>query len=294
MQRFALSIRLAHLQMSAPVLFAIGMLTGAAWYFSLRFEPHHVLVYAILFALIIAWRALARLQLAAEVSLGLIVLIGIAAGLSAGCFATSRVNTVTIEREMPPVWLEGWIEKALPADRGTRLELRVHAVDGLAKDETPTHVRLTHILDLNTEPGRFVRCWAVLRPPPAPVLVDDYAFDKQAWYQGLGAVGYVQGRCRGAVLGAPHSLTDRGLNWISVSRRQLARYVNEHAGARAGGFAAALASGDRSFMAMDDQDALRGAGLAHLLAISGLHMGIVGGLVFLEVWRVVACLEFVA
>ena len=294
MQRFPLSVSLAHLQMYAPVLFAIGMMAGAAGYFAIGFEPVHWVIYAFIAGLILIWRLLALSRVPAGISVAVMIVIGAAAGVAAGCFASSRVDTVTIEREMPPVWLEGWIEKALPAERGTRLELRVHAVDGLASEETPTHVRLTHVLDLNTEPGRFVRCWAVLRPPPAPVLIDDYAFDQQAWYQGLGAVGYVQGRCRGAVLGMPHSFNERVLNWISVSRRQLARYVSDHAGARAGGFAAALASGDRSFMAVEDQDALRGAGLAHLLAISGLHMGIVGGLVFLIVWRALACIEFIA
>ncbi|MEM9180361.1 MAG: ComEC/Rec2 family competence protein, partial [Pseudomonadota bacterium] len=60
------------------------------------------------------------------------------------------------------------------------------------------------------------------------------------------------------------------------------------------GFAAALASGDRSFMPQSDQEALRASGLAHLLAISGLHMGIVGGLVFLFVWRGLALVEPIA
>ncbi|MCR9269529.1 MAG: ComEC/Rec2 family competence protein [Hyphomonadaceae bacterium] len=78
---------------------------------------------------------------------------------------------------------------------------------------------------------------------------------------------------------------------IAVQRRQLAHHVRDAAGDRAGGFAAALASGDRSFMSIADQDALRGAGLAHLLAISGLHMGIVGGLVFLLIWRGLSLIE---
>ena len=61
--------------------------------------------------------------------------------------------------------------------------------------------------------------------------------------------------------------------------------------ARSRAAAAALASGDRSFLTEADQIALRGAGLAHLLAISGLHMGLVGGLVFLIVWRGLALIE---
>ena len=72
---------------------------------------------------------------------------------------------------------------------------------------------------------------------------------------------------------------------IAATRRTLAKYTNAAAGDRAGGFAAALTSGDRSFMLPEDREALRAAGLAHLLAISGLHMGIVCGLVYLIVFR---------
>ena len=294
MQRFTLSTDLSYLQMHGPVLFAIGMLLGTLWYFSLDFEPNLLLLILGTFGLsaLLFW---VRQKLAFGVArIGLVIALGASFGAGAGSFASARVQTITIAQETGPVWVEGWIERGLPAERGARLELRVHAIDGLATENTPKHIRLTHILDLKTEPGRFVRCWSVLRPPPAPVLADDYGFDRQAWYMGLGAVGYVQGRCRGATLGRPGGILERVENWISVTRRQLARYVKQHAGDRAGSFAAALVSGDRSFMTMTDQEALRGAGLAHLLAISGLHMGIVGGLVFLLTWRVLALIEPVA
>lgn len=43
---------------------------------------------------------------------------------------------------------------------------------------------------------------------------------------------------------------------------------------------AALALGDRAGLDEEDQEALRGLGLAHLLAVSGLHVALVGGLAF--------------
>lgn len=47
-----------------------------------------------------------------------------------------------------------------------------------------------------------------------------------------------------------------------------------------GAIAAALITGDRAAVSDDTAEALRRAGLAHLLAISGLHMGLVAGFVF--------------
>jgi competence protein ComEC len=49
---------------------------------------------------------------------------------------------------------------------------------------------------------------------------------------------------------------------------------------RQGAFAAAIIAGDRSNIDPADAEALRASNLAHLLAISGLHMGLLTGLVF--------------
>lgn len=48
----------------------------------------------------------------------------------------------------------------------------------------------------------------------------------------------------------------------------------------AGGFAAAITTGDRSAISQGALDDLRASNLAHLLAISGLHMGLMTGVVF--------------
>jgi competence protein ComEC len=290
MQRFPLTA----IQVQAPIVFAIGMMLGAAWYFLIDFEPNtHTLIPVAVLSALAVFAARSRGASAGFVALSW-ALSGAAFGALSGSFATQRVAHATVSSEVGPVLLEGWVQRALPAQRGVRLRLKVHAIDGLDEGLTPPIVRVTHISDLETEPGRFVRCWVVLRPPPAPVIQGDYAFDRQAWYSGLGAVGYVQGRCRGGAIGAPQNTLAAAALKVSKARRRLAQHVLEKAGPGSGGFAAAITSGDRSFISEADQEALRGAGLAHLLAISGLHMGIVGGLVFLLVWRGLAFIEPVA
>ena len=265
---------------------------GAAWYFLIDFEPNmSVLLSAAFAAILIVIIVKFRVATPGVAALAWTI-SGVAIGAVSGGLATQRIAHPTVRSEIGPVLLEGWVQRALPSKRGVRLRLKVHAIDGLDENLTPPIVRVTHISSLETEPGRFVRCWVVLRPPPpAPVIQGDYAFDRQAWYTGLGAVGYVQGRCRGGAIGAPRGILGGAALAVSKARRQLAQYVFEAAGRKAGGFAAALTSGDRSFMSDADQEALRGADLAHLLAISGLHMGIVGGLVFLLVWRGLAFIE---
>lgn len=274
-----------------PLVFAFCLCAGSIAYFAWPREPDLAAFSAATGAIAAAWlvtRLYWRLQL---LSFPALIAFGAIAGFSAGAVRTRLVAAPVIEAETRPVMVEGWVREIEPGSHGDRVRLEVHAIAGRAHEETPRFVRLTHRARLEVAPGRFVRCWAVLRPPPSPVMPGEYDFRRQAWFEQLGAVGYVQGRCRGGSLGAPAgTFTALGLK-VAAIRRRLAEHVHTAAGERAGGFAAALVSGDRSFMNESDQDALRQSGLSHLLAISGLHMSIVGGLVFLLVRRGLALIE---
>jgi competence protein ComEC len=273
------------------LLFAFALTVGAVFYFTLEAEPPIVLIglLALLAGLQFMWvRANSTSILAPAFAL---VLLGFIGGIAAGAMRTQFVQAPQIASETRPLMVEGWVTDVESARKGVRLRIKVHALSGTAPEETPRFVRLTHMSRLEMAPGRFVRCWAVLRPPPAPQLPGDFDFRRQAYFQQLGAVGFVQGRCRGGALGAPNSWHAQIDLQISALRRQLGLAVADAAGERAGGFAAALVTGDRSLMPQEDQDALQESGLSHLLAVSGLNMMIAGGLIFLISWRVLALIE---
>jgi len=267
-----------------PFVFALSVCLGALIYLSLTFEPDKRFIGGLGGLALLCFYVLAtnRFQglLAIIVRICMWLVLGVILGISAGILRVQTVAAPTITSELGPVIVEGWVSAVEPAKTGVRLRIKPHAIAGLTDAEIPKTIRLTHRLDLNVSPGRFVRCWSVLRPPPGPSVPGDYDFRRQAWFQGLGGVGYVQGRCRGGVLGAPDSWQAALSLRVAAYRRQLANFVHEASGERAGGFAAALISGDRSYMSDADQETLRASGLAHLLAISGLHLGIVGGLVY--------------
>lgn len=271
-----------------PLFFAFAACGGAALYFlSAREPPIHLILGAL--ALSLAGLIAAR-RFVLVYAVG-IILAGASTGLAAAALRTRMVAAPVMNQTVGPVMLEGWVNAIEPARKGVRVRLQVHAIAGMDRERMPKTVRLTHTARLAVAPGRFVRCWAVLRPPPKASMPGEYDFQRHAWYDGLGAVGYVQGRCRGGTLGLPRGRLARPKQALQTLRRRLAVYVRQAAGTRAGGFAAALVSGDRSFMSHNDREALRGSGLAHLLAISGLHMGIVGGLVFLMSRKILALIE---
>lgn len=263
-----------------PFSFALSVCFGAIAYLSLPFEPNLLLIGVVGMICILVVPVVLAGRIGGALRVGAILLLGAGIGFLAGKVRTVRVEAPGIKQLTGPVMLEGWIKAVEPGQNGIRLRIKPHAIAGVSSSNLPHTVRLTHRLDLKMAPGRFVRCWSVLRPPPGPAVPGDFDFQRQAWFQRLGAVGYVQGRCRGGALGAPGAGVSALQLQIGAYRRRLAEYTHAVSGEGAGGFAAALVSGDRSFMSPEDQETLRASGLAHLLAISGLHLGIVGGLVY--------------
>lgn len=278
------------------IFYAFSMALGAILYLLLWFEPAPLAsLISVLICAALAFGLTHWVGTYSVLALSSRLILAVSVGLLAGHVANWRSHGPRLEGVVGPVMVEGWVTAIDPAARGDRLRLAVHAIQGVSADQRPHSIRLTHISARRVDVGRFVRCWSVVRPPPGPLLANDYAFDRQAYFEGLRGVGYVQGRCRGGVLGPPRDAFTALQLRIAQMRRALARYVYHHAGGadahHGGGFAAALVSGDRSFMSSEVQQALRGSGLAHLMAISGLHMGLLSGLAYVFVWRSLVLIE---
>ncbi len=131
--------------------------------------------------------------------------------------------------------------------------------------------------------GDRVTVPAVLMPPPAASLPGGYDYARQLWFQGIGAVGYAVGALK---------IGQADRKWfvgIEQYRMSIARRIqSEYPGDR-GGLAAALITGVRDGISEKTTENMRDAGLAHLLAISGLHMGLFTGAIFFIIRLVLAC-----
>ena len=97
------------------------------------------------------------------------------------------------------------------------------------------------------------------------MLPGGYNFARTAWFSGIAATGSILGSPK---LIAPGAADGRLLKL----QRSLSRHVRANLEGSPGALAAAFASGDRGAIAQTDEDAMRDAGLTHLLSISGLHV----------------------
>lgn len=129
--------------------------------------------------------------------------------------------------------------------------------------------------------GAIVRARVRLMPPASPLLPGAYDFARAAWFKGLSATGSVMGAVE-LVEPAPKR---RGLSSL---QRTLSSHVRSQVDGSAGTIAAAFASGDRGAITEADEDAMRDAGLTHLLSISGLHVSAVIAAAYILALRILA------
>ncbi|HTT85301.1 MAG TPA: ComEC/Rec2 family competence protein [Rhizomicrobium sp.] len=254
----------------------VALGAGIGVYFALPFEPERMSVLAfacVAAALLVAAFIFDRASLR-------IFCLGLATLLAGFCLAKWRCETVAapvIMHRIGPVELDGRVEFAELHGRGVRVVLAPTSVAGVAATDLPRRVRvsLRHGGDLLV-PGAIVRLDAVLMPPPPPASPGDYDFGRAAFFEGIGAVGYAFGRPELIAPAPPPGLWGRAALALEALRYRMSARIHGVLPGSTGAIASALITGDRGGISEADEEALRDAGLAHVLAIAGLHMALVG------------------
>jgi competence protein ComEC len=148
---------------------------------------------------------------------------------------------------------------------------------------TPERVRVSVSSDqARPSIGAKVATTANLMPPQGPSEPGGFDFRRYAWFSELGAVGYTRN---------PVLVLQPAKSALAVQRfrARLSGMIQHRIAGETGGVAAAIIAGDRVGVSQETLRVLRGSNLAHLLAISGLHMGLLSGFVFGFI-RVALCL----
>ena len=218
---------------------------------------------------------------------GLLAGLAVAFGCSFVWGKSALVGTVPLAR--PTVaWLTGrlLVREEQPAEQRVRLRLATR------EPGTGRAVLVRVNLDnSNDRPdlveGTVVRLRARLVPPAPPMLPGGYDFARAAWFSGIAATGTVLG---------PVTVVSPGEQDGALRRlqRSLSHHVRENLQGSPGALAAAFASGDRGAIAPADEDAMRDAGLTHLLSISGLHVSAVIAAAYFIALRLLALLPWLA
>ena len=264
--------RSAELALWAPLWLGLGI----GLYFALPAEPDRAIWAALAATVLAAAWGFARMSEHWRAPLWAIALCGAGAGLAG--LEVARVEAPVLGfRYYGPV--EGRIVAIdRSASDATRLTLDRVRLGDLRPARTPERVRISLHGDqpiTDWAPGARVMLTAHLSPPSGPAEPGGFDFRRHAWFQRIGAVGY----SRTPALRAGEAETDAGV-WLFGQRMRLSQAVRDRLPGERGAVAAAILVGDRSGLDAPTLDALRASNLAHLLAISGLHMGLLTGLAF--------------
>ncbi|SDN04158.1 competence protein ComEC [Methylobacterium phyllostachyos] len=186
--------------------------------------------------------------------------------------------------------LVGMVEALDEREVGARLVIRVESFAGLAPEARPARVRVSFRKTPIPRPGETIAATARLLPPPEAARPGGYDFARDAYFQGIGAVGSLLGAVTVRAPAEPPSLRLRLAALLDEARNALTRRIAESEGGQAGAVAAALVTGKRGLIGPATNDALRAAGIYHVVSISGLHMVLAAGVVF---WLVRAALALI-
>ncbi len=257
------------------------MAAGIILYFSLPFEPP-------------LWPALLTLALAFVLAIRARTPLSRAAGLAL-CFSAAGFATVRwAAREAAPwdplprhaVHVAGVVQAVEPLPAGERVTLRDVSLDGRPPLARTVRLRLRAGDPAGPSPGDLLDVRALLRPPPPPAYPGAWDMRRDAFFAGIGGYGFAVGP---ATLHHAAGTADWRALRAAIADRVLAALPGDR-----GAIAAVLLTGLGGAIPSIERQAFQDSGLAHLLAVAGLHVGIVMGLFFGLVRYGLAAIEWVA
>ncbi len=253
---------------------AVALCAGSGAYFALPREP-------LLSALAVLTLVLAIFAVVAYRRGGswrLVTLLAIfLAGATAAKLRVDVLDGPQIGHELSAVLSGRVVSREARAELRPRVVLDQVRSGDIPSAMAPREVRVTLAERYGLPPlGARVSMRVRLSPVGGPIAPGGYDPHRQAFFDGIGGSGFVLG---GWTLEEPARRFSADLIVARIRAAIVERIVALEPG-QAGAIAAALLVGERSGISNEAKDDLRIAGLAHILAISGLHMMLIGGTAF--------------
>jgi competence protein ComEC len=307
-----------HIFLWAPVFLAIGI----GVYFALMFEPPFWPSLSFLF-LTSCLLFLTR-QYPGRNALVLLMFLA-CLGFAAAQIRANILYTPILEREIGPVRVTATIEavEELEEGKGQRLLLVRPVIEKVPPEKTPIKIRLTKRKEDDFSPGQRVTLLVNLNPPSPPVAPGAFDFQRYMYFQQIGAVGFIYKTieifplttktprlqedcdkplvswCLGGfnfyLIPAFAGMTMDGY-WESIEtlRNTIASRIRSVIEPSTAPMSVAFVTGHRAAISEDDNQAMRDSGLAHLISISGIHIGLFSAFIFFIARFLMACVPGMA
>ena len=255
---------------------AVAMIAGVVTYFVLQVEPPAwagpLALLLTIAACVAGWRSPAGRGVA---SMAAAAALGFAAA-QGGTYRALPIETLPTRAVM----LSATVRAIDVLPEGRRLVLEQVR---LAPDQPVlrrwVRVRLKRGDATEVAPGDRVDLRALLRPPAPPAYPGAWDLQRDEFFAGLAGGG----TALAPVVVVDHAGPSGWGAWVQWVRDTVARRTMAALPGPQGAVAATLLTGSALAIPATDRAAFRDSGLAHLLAVAGLHIGIVMGLAMLVV-----------
>ena len=214
-------------------------------------------------------------------------------GAVAGKARVAMNHTHLLQATTGMVTLTGVVRERQRLGGRWRVIIDLENVEGLKAGAAPQRVRITAPASYQMPRGGRVKIKARLYPLPGPVAPGTWNPARSLWFNGIGATGYSLSKPQ--ILTSTDAPATSGFGRITQNLRDaIAKRIRASLPAGTAGMAIALITGERGEIPNQARDDLRASGLAHILAISGLHMSLVAGGIFWVVRALLALSPWLA
>lgn len=270
---------------SGVIAFAIGI----AIYFSWPVEPAVWKVICLCIFAAAPWAIFQHKLWRGAGLFGLLLMMILGVGRSV--WHVSAADTPRLPQQERTYRIEGWVSAIEKSGNSERYVVELSSVDRMAEARQPEtlRIRVTKAPEPPIEAGATINWLVAAKAPPSPVVPGGYSPRQAAYFKGIGGYGFGYGapqRQANVELGTWDSVRRAVVRW----RYGLADRVMAASPEKTAGLQAALMTGVRRFIPAEQTENLRIAGLAHILAISGLHMALLAGGTYSGVAFILACI----
>jgi len=275
-----------------PVFFGCGV----ALYFALTAEPPAWLGPVVVSAAVVAALLLRRAPDRHRFWRSAALCVALATAGFALIAETARERAAPmLDHRLGAVALTGLVIDIDTVDRGWRIIVAPDRMSGLDPSQQPHRLRI-HISAASDllSPGDRVSLKAMLYPIPGQSLPGAHDLQRELYFAEIGGVGYSLGSARRIAEGEDAAASGGWRQWLLQLRTEVTRRITAVLPGSTGVVAAALIAGKRGTIDESVKEAFRNSGLSHLLAIAGLHLGLVGAFVFFAVRGVLALIPSIA
>lgn len=195
-------------------------------------------------------------------------------GQGACYYREYSVDTKFLQENVSNIWLAGDIERIDEIKQVKRLYLtKIEGVYEKAPDVLQKiRVRTTSKQALKVGMRVAIKC--NLMPPPEPSFPEGFDMRRFFYFKQINAVGYG--------ISKPFIVRDNIIidSQMSLIRQNIISKIHCYIAEKNAAIASGLLVGDASSIDEKDFEAMRIAGTAHLIAISGMHIVVIAGIVF--------------